>query len=100
MSYIKDGTRVRYTIDKRVGEGTVVGISATPVPVSGAQYIIHDPDVRNSYYPYEYFALPEIALEIINTSEDNVKDTLPPSSDGMYNILSFRPPKPRDYTPA
>jgi hypothetical protein len=30
-------------------------------------------------------------------SEDNVKDTLPPSSDGMYNILSFRPPKPHNY---
>ncbi len=33
---------------------------------------------------------------IIN-SKDNVKDTLPPSSDGMYNILSFRPPKPHNY---
>ena len=51
------GTRVHYKIGNLSGDGKIVGLVSTILPILGFTYII-DPDeaIRNSHYNYSHFA--------------------------------------------
>lgn len=61
---LPQGTYVHFKIDPIEGNGKIVGIANTGLPILGKTYII-EPDIPLTDHPYSHFICPEIYLTVL-----------------------------------
>lgn len=64
--YLKQGTRIEFTVQTLKGNGTIVGLASNGQPIIGEGYIIEpDEKLDSEVYPYTHFVAWRCDLRLI-----------------------------------
>ena len=93
------GTMVSYDMGVVKGQAIVVGMATTGITLLGITYILKDPKINSTDYPYDYFVCPEIYItdniKTNNFFEKNITVPPPPTPpEDRILIEGKEPPKP------